>query len=155
MSPPGALPHRRNYRSNRNQAQALPPSKSHQSFVEVSAWGRGLGLSLTCFGMSRETAPCPGGKRAKIFFHERHWHWNNSSWKLARCPQKVGEVIYFSSLTTGAKALADASMHSRQLIWVRSLLIISHFWVSFSGTTGPSWVAINTVYTLHKELSGM
>jgi hypothetical protein len=34
----------------------------------------------------------------------------HSIWKLAGCPQKVGEVIYFSSLATGTKAMADASV---------------------------------------------
>jgi len=30
--------------------------------------------------------------------------------EIGKVPQNVGEVIYFSNLTTGTKALADASM---------------------------------------------
>lgn len=52
--------------------------------------------------------------------------------KLAGCLQKAEEVIYFPNFTAGTKTLAGASVCDQWLIWVRSLLIISHFWVSFS-----------------------
>jgi hypothetical protein len=52
-------------------------------------------------------------------------------WELAGCPQKAGKVIYFSDFTAGTKALADASVCDQRLLWVRSLLIISHFFSVF------------------------